>query len=658
MLDDATPPVVQEDIRNILQIGRNNFEERYLGFPTPDGRMNKGKFQTLQEKIWKRVIQWGESLLSMGGKEVMIKAVLHAIPVYVMGIFKLSESVCEDLNKLIRNFWWGTDGGKRKRKTHWKSWSVLTKPKNCGGMGFRDVKLFNQALLARQAWRLLQFPDSLCARVLKAKYYPNGSLVDTAFGGNTSPSWKGVIYGLELLKQGIVWRIGNGRSVRMWRDPWIPREHTRRPITAKDNSRLKWVSDLIDVNGGWDADKVSRVFWGIDAEAILKISLPSREEEDFLAWNPDRYGQFSVRSAYHLAVSLAGMEESSSSSDIILKNAWNNLWKCNVPQKVKIFAWKAVTNGLVTMENKKKRNLEANDMCIICNREKEDTGHALCRCPQANLLLLSMHKAGNISFDCSSIRGGPSWLLDHLGRIPEHERAMFLMILWRNWHVRNEVIHDKPAPPIEASKRFLESYMTSRLQIKQNPSANLERGKCAKVPTNLGQRLGGKVQERWRKPSEGWMKLNVDGSFSAAEENGGTGMILRNSNGSIIFSSCKSLAKCSNALEAELITLADGLVLAIQWTFLPVMVETDSLVALQLIQAQAKDLSPLFHVVQEIKRLMVGDREVLVQKIHRSQNQASHVLANIARSTQLSQFWIGDSCNFVSQFAREGDLVE
>ena len=52
--------------------------------------------------------------------------------------------------------------------------------------------------------------DSLCARVLKAKYYPHGSLTDTAFGVNASSGWRSIEYGLKLLKHGIVRRIGNG----------------------------------------------------------------------------------------------------------------------------------------------------------------------------------------------------------------------------------------------------------------------------------------------------------------------------------------------------------------------------------------------------------------------------------------------------------------
>jgi hypothetical protein len=64
-----------------------------------------------------------------------------------------------------------------KRKVHWASLDILTDPKVMGGMGLRDSKLFNQALLARQAWRLADKPNSLCSRLLKSKYYPNVNLL-------------------------------------------------------------------------------------------------------------------------------------------------------------------------------------------------------------------------------------------------------------------------------------------------------------------------------------------------------------------------------------------------------------------------------------------------------------------------------------------------
>jgi hypothetical protein len=110
-----------------------------------------------------------------------------------------------------------------KRKVYWTAWDKLTMPKRYGGMGFRDLKLFNQALLVRQAWRLIHFTESLCAKLLKARYYRNGDLIDSVFPSEGSPTWKAVEYGLELLKKGLVWRIGSGTKVQIWRDPWINR---------------------------------------------------------------------------------------------------------------------------------------------------------------------------------------------------------------------------------------------------------------------------------------------------------------------------------------------------------------------------------------------------------------------------------------------------
>jgi hypothetical protein len=83
-----------------------------------------------------------------------------------------------------------------------------------GRLDFPDMWLFNQVLLAQQAWRLImQFSDSLCAQLLKAKYYPQGELVDTVFSGDASHTWRSIEYGLELLKKGIIWRVGPGSKI-------------------------------------------------------------------------------------------------------------------------------------------------------------------------------------------------------------------------------------------------------------------------------------------------------------------------------------------------------------------------------------------------------------------------------------------------------------
>jgi hypothetical protein len=172
----------------------------------------------------------------MAANEALIKSVAQALTIFAMGVFKLYDGFLNDYTKMIRRFWWGEE--ENKRKVHWEAWDTLTDPKSFGVIGFRDPKCFNQALLARQGWRLLHKPNSLCARLLKAKYYPNGNLLDTVFNKYSSSSWKGVEYGLELLKKGIIWRVGNGNSIRIWRDNWIRRNGTLK-ITGKKGQKIK-----------------------------------------------------------------------------------------------------------------------------------------------------------------------------------------------------------------------------------------------------------------------------------------------------------------------------------------------------------------------------------------------------------------------------------
>ena len=120
--------------------------ELYLGLPTLVGREKYQTFSYLKDRVWKKLQGWKGMILSRAGKEVLIKAVIQAIPTYTMGVFQLPVKLCEELECVCAKFWWGQVGN--ERKIHWKNWGSLTQPKADGGMGFRDLRLFNHAMLA------------------------------------------------------------------------------------------------------------------------------------------------------------------------------------------------------------------------------------------------------------------------------------------------------------------------------------------------------------------------------------------------------------------------------------------------------------------------------------------------------------------------------
>jgi hypothetical protein len=120
-----------------------------------------------------------------------------------MGVFKLPKSLCKEINDAMASFWWGDS--EEEKKLHWFAWWRMCVPKKQGGMGFRDIHCFNLAMLAKQVWRLIQQPDSLCAQVLRAKYYPSGNILKAGPKHGSSYTWQSIVAGIHVFKRGHIW---------------------------------------------------------------------------------------------------------------------------------------------------------------------------------------------------------------------------------------------------------------------------------------------------------------------------------------------------------------------------------------------------------------------------------------------------------------------
>ena len=219
-----------ESIKTTLNVQNESLSDRYLGMPTDVGHSKNGTFRYLRDRAWENIRGWMEKILSAAGKEVLIKSVAQSIPVFSMSCFRLPRGLCESVTSLIRQFWWGSKQG--KCKPSWVSWDEMMKPKHLGGLGFRDLEIFNLALLSKQAWRMLQHPTSLSARILKSVYFPDVSLFEAELGHHPSQIWQAILDGREIMVQGLVRRIGNGETTDIWFGNWLPRSLIKRPITS------------------------------------------------------------------------------------------------------------------------------------------------------------------------------------------------------------------------------------------------------------------------------------------------------------------------------------------------------------------------------------------------------------------------------------------
>lgn len=157
----------------------------YLGLPSTMGRQKSAILGYLKDRVHKRLLGWEAKLLSRAGKEILVKTVAQSLPNYAMNVFLLPLEITRDIERLMNRFWWRPSGGERKG-IHWMSWDRLSKHKSLGGLGFRNLRDFNLAMLRKQGWRLLTQPLSLTSRIFKARYYPQGDYLSANLGANPS----------------------------------------------------------------------------------------------------------------------------------------------------------------------------------------------------------------------------------------------------------------------------------------------------------------------------------------------------------------------------------------------------------------------------------------------------------------------------------------
>ncbi|KAA3482702.1 reverse transcriptase [Gossypium australe] len=221
-------------VLRLLGVRSSSSSEKYLGLPDMVGRQKNEAFQNLVDRIAARIESWSSRLLSQGGKEIFIKSILQAIPTFAMSCF------------------------------------LFPKIQRRGGLGFRRMAPFNISLLAKQGWRLLNFPNSLVARVFKAKYFPENSFLQSSLGNSGSYIWRSIWATKSTLEKGLVWKVGTGAHISIRQDIWIPDYANGRLLFRFDNLQCDKVAGLIsNTVREWNKELIVNTFPEDVAKLIL-----------------------------------------------------------------------------------------------------------------------------------------------------------------------------------------------------------------------------------------------------------------------------------------------------------------------------------------------------------------------------------------------------
>ncbi|XP_013673701.1 uncharacterized protein LOC106378058 [Brassica napus] len=477
-----------------------------------------------------------------------------------------------------------------------------------GGLGFRDFHAFNLALLAKQLWRLLQYPHSLLARVLKGTYYRHTNPMKVQKANNPSYGWRSLLASKEVLHKGLRKKIGNGHTTKVWEEPWLPTQPSRAPLCI-DNVRDEdfRVHHLIDAqNQSWNLEILNAVITAEDIPRVTSLRVSRTGRYDSYSWDFTKSGVYSVRSGYKIAHEL----HSAASPNVVTEPSTTELkkaiWKLKAPRKLKHFLWQVITGYLAMAKQLKERHCANESICVRCGDENESINHTMFECPPA--------------LQCWALSDIPS----SPGLFPSnslYSNIDFLLFRAKETGVRSEkIFKDKDITPLDSlhlAVKEAESWTLAH-RISEDTEGERDEQRRARHSTSI-QEL---PAARWR--------CQTDASWINERDRDGMGFVLLEDDIPILFGT-HGLSVAVSPLHAE----AEGLLWAMQEVMRhgtrAVRFESDCEQLIKLIRDD-EDWPSMASELDEIKALSAEFIEFSIAYIPRSANIRAGSLAKGGRS--------------------------
>ncbi|XP_059292008.1 uncharacterized protein LOC132045445 [Lycium ferocissimum] len=574
------------------------FPFTYLGCPIYIGKKKISYFDSMVTKVFKRLNGWQGNMLSCGGRQILIKSVIQALPTYILSAINPPKRTLELIEKHMCNFFWGTDNG--KNKYHWCDWDKLCFPKDESGIVIRNMMDISNTLAVKRWWRFRSM-NSLWADFLKAKYCIRKHHIAKKWVPGDSQAWKHLLWARDKSEKCINWKINSG-DCNFWWDDWTgmgPLAQICPDFMIGNGQRIK-VRDFMN-NNRWNVQKLYNTIPDHIALFIRSVGIGDVNDRDYAVWKATDNGQYSNKFAWTIIRSLRQKAP-------LITRIWHNA----VPFKISFLSWRLLHNKLPFKDAVAKFGKQGFKDCICCISPQDETPqHALLK---ETLLIICGTKLE------------PLWALN-------------ITICLLEVYLKNGGI-EKPKTRFGEQKKF--DLYKMEMQITWNmkaaitvayPNINVEGNWCNCC--DMIEKLSPVVKcipVCWRKPEMGWFKLNTDGSFVDITNSAGIGGILRNEEGDLIMAFSISV-DCESHNIAEALAAEHGIRWCMNHGFDNVQIELDSQIIVKMLLNKDTDNLKLKQIINNTNGFL-KDATVQISHCYREANMVADFLAKMASTSR------------------------
>ncbi|KAJ0555729.1 putative reverse transcriptase zinc-binding domain-containing protein [Helianthus annuus] len=453
-----------EDMAASIGCKSGEFPFTYLGLRVGANMNRVTNWSPIYDIFDARLSRWKASLLSIGGRVILIKAVLECLPNYYFSLYKDPCTVINDLEAKIKRFLWGGEDG--NKKLHWVAWNTVTLPKKQGGLGISRLKNSNISLLSKWGWRLKTDKNKLWVKVIEAihKTRFNWEFIPArkSLGGvwcNIAGVLSKTVVGGRPLRNFFKSKIGNGNNTSFWLDLWLCNEPLKNKYPelfklekvkrCKVADRLKHgtVERMAGQHFEWEWSRP--ISAGVEVDELVDLCSKLLEVRivescDSWEWIGADDKDFSVGAVKRL------LNEDICDAQNHLDRPEECKW---IPETCNIFLWRTAMNKIATVEALRRRNIVVQEgVCALCGDGEDSVSHIFPSCFVSTVVWNHISKWGNIQslffFSFNDI----TKIHDHVGLKGDKKEAfkgIMRIACWTIWKARNKRRFDNKDVKIE-----------------------------------------------------------------------------------------------------------------------------------------------------------------------------------------------------------------